>query len=52
MYYRLGKILENLIKMVKVSNDHCFPKDVISILTEYGGIIKKPQSQESAVVHM
>ena len=54
MYYRLGKILgkPEIQNAVKVSNDHCFPKDVISILTEYGGIIKKPQSQESAVVHM
>lgn len=54
MYYRLGKVLgkPEIQNAVKASNDHCFPKDVISILTEYGGIIKKPQSPESAVVHM
>lgn len=54
MYYRLGKILgkPEIQNAIKTANDHCFPKEVVSILAEYGGIIKKPQTQESAIVHM
>ena len=53
---RVSRLAKSCVREIRgnelTSNDHCFPKDVISILTEYGGIIKKPQSQESAVVHM
>ena len=54
MYYRLGKIegRPEIQNAVKLANNHCFPKDVISIMTEYGGIVRKPQTPESAIVHM
>lgn len=53
-YYRIGKmegepIIDNAIKL---ANHHCFPTDVIDILQEYGGIVRKPQTRESAIVHM
>lgn len=54
MYYRLGKIQgrPEIQNAIKLANNHCFPKDVISILTEYGGIVRRPQTPESAIVHM
>ncbi len=53
-YYRLGKMEgEPMIdNAIKIANDHCFPEDVIQILSEYGGIIDLPSSKESAIVHM
>ena len=53
-YYRLGKMEgEPMIdNALRVANDHCFPEDVIQILSEYGGIISLPSSKESAIVHM
>ncbi len=53
-YYRLGKIEgEPMIdNAIKIANNHCFPYDVIQILSEYGGIVSLPSSKESAIVHM
>ncbi len=53
-YYRLGKIEgEPMIdNAIKIANNHCFPRDVIEILYEYGGIVALPSSKESAIVHM
>ena len=53
-YYRIGKMegepmIDNAIKL---ANDHCFPTDLITILSEYGGIMALPSSKESAIVHM
>lgn len=53
-YYRLGKMegepeIDNAIKL---ATNNCFPRDVITILSEYGGILEKPSSPESAIVHM
>ncbi|MCR5053553.1 MAG: hypothetical protein K6A69_01755 [Lachnospiraceae bacterium] len=54
LYYRLGKIEgePEIDNAVQVATNHCFPPEVISILTEYGGIVRKPQTPESAIVHM
>lgn len=53
-YYRLGKIVgEPMIdNAIKLANDHCFPDELIQILSEYGCIISLPSSPESAIVHM
>ena len=53
-YYRLGKIEgePEIDNALKVANNHCFPADVMDILEEYGGIIRLPQTPESAIVHM
>jgi len=53
-YYRLGKMEgePEIDNAIKVATDHCFPMAVISILAEYGGIIRRPSSRESAIVHM
>lgn len=53
-YYRLGKMegepeIDNALKL---ANNHCFPADVMEIMEEYGGIIRLPQTPESAIVHM
>ena len=53
-YYRLGKMegepeIDNALKL---ANDHCFPADVMLIMEEYGGVIRLPQTPESAIVHM
>ena len=53
-YYRLGvmdgePIIENAIR---VAEDHCFPSDVIQILSEYPGDGRLPTTVESAIVHM
>ncbi|MCR4693875.1 MAG: hypothetical protein K5773_00945 [Pseudobutyrivibrio sp.] len=53
-YYRLGKlegepIIDNALK---IANNHCFPIDVIKILSEYGCILNLPSTKESAIVHM
>ena len=37
---------------IKIANDHCFPNDVIKIMSEYGGIVSLPSTKESAIVHM
>lgn len=53
-YYRLGKIEgePEIDNALKVANNHCFPVDVMNILEEYGGIVRLPQTPESAIVHM
>ncbi len=53
-YYRLGKMegepeIDNALKL---ANQHCFPHDVMDIMEEYGGILRRPQTKESAIVHM
>ncbi|MDD6193719.1 MAG: hypothetical protein PUB19_02325 [Lachnospiraceae bacterium] len=53
-YYRLGKMegepeIDNALKL---ANNHCFPTDVMEIMEEYGGVIRLPQTPESAIVHM
>ena len=53
-YYRLGKMegepeIDNALKL---ANNHCFPTDVMEIMEEYGGVLRLPQSPESAIVHM
>ena len=53
-YYRLGvmegePIIENAVRIAK---DHCFPSDVITILSEYPGEKRLPTTLESAIVHM
>ena len=53
-YYRLGKMegepeIDNALRL---ANNHCFPMDVMAIMEEYGGILRLPQTPESAIVHM
>lgn len=53
-YYRLGKMegepeIDNALRL---ANDHCFPADVMQVMEEYGGVVRLPQTQESAIVHM
>ncbi len=53
-YYRIGKLegepeIDNALRL---ANNHCFPKEVISVLAEYGAILERPTSKESAIVHM
>ena len=53
-YYRLGKMegepeIDNALRL---ANEHCFPASVMEIMEEYGCIIRKPQTVESAIVHM
>lgn len=53
-YYRLGKMegepeIDNALKL---ANNHCFPGDVMDVMEEYGGILRLPQTPESAIVHM
>ncbi len=53
-YYRLGKMegepeIDNAIRLAV---NHCFPRDVIEIMKEYNGILRLPQTPESAIVHM
>ena len=53
-YYRLGKLEgESIIdSSVKIANNHCFPEELILLLSEYGGVMALPSSRESAIVHM
>ena len=53
-YYRLGKMegepeIDNALRL---ANNHCFPTDVMAVMEEYGGILRLPQTPESASVHM
>ena len=53
-YYRLGKMegepeIDNAIRLASMN---CFPRDVITIISEFGGIVNKPSTPESAIVHM
>ena len=53
-YYRLGKIEgePEIDNAVKVANNLCFPREVITILSEYEGILRRPSTPESAICHM
>ncbi len=53
-YYRLGKVLgePEIDNAVKVTTNRCFPMDVVDILSEYGGIIRKPSTPESSIIHI
>ena len=53
-YYRLGKIEGEPVidNAIRIANNHCFPNDVIQIISEYGGIVSLPSTKESAIVHM
>ena len=53
-YYRLGKMegepeIDNALRL---ANNHCFPTDVMAVMEEYGGVLRLPQTPESAIVHM
>lgn len=53
-YYRLGRMegepyVENGVALAK---KHHFPKQVITILSEYNGIEKMPSTVESAIIHI
>ncbi len=53
-YYRLG-IMEGepyIENAIRIAEDHCFPSDVIQILSEYPGDGRLPTTVESAIVHM
>ncbi len=53
-YYRLG-VMEGepfMENAVRIAEDHCFPHDVIRILSEYPGEGRLPTTIESAIVHM
>lgn len=53
-YYRLGRMEgePEIDNAVRVATENCFPRDVITIISEYGGIVSKPSTPESAIVHM
>ena len=53
-YYRLGRMEgePEIDNAVRVASENCFPRDVITIISEYGGIVSKPSTPESAIVHM
>lgn len=53
-YYRLG-VMEGepyIENAMRIAEDHCFPSDVIQILSEYPGDGRLPTTLESAIVHM
>jgi membrane-associated HD superfamily phosphohydrolase len=54
MYYRFPKLFDKEItdEPMKIMENHCFPKEVMDIVYEYGGELRKPSSPESAIVHM
>ena len=37
---------------LRLANNHCFPTDVMAVMEEYGGVLRLPQTPESAIVHM
>ena len=37
---------------IRIAQEHCFPEDVIRIISEYDGETAPPSSLESAIVHM
>lgn len=53
LYYRLGKIYDkDNSRAIRIMEDNCFPKEVIDIVYEYNGIMRRPTSRESAIIHM
>lgn len=53
-YYRLGRMEgePEIDNAVRLASNNCFPRDVITIISEYGGIVALPSTPESAIVHM
>ena len=53
LYYRLGKIYDkDNSRAIKIMEDNCFPREVIDIVYEYNGIMRRPTTRESAIIHM
>ncbi len=54
LYYRFPKLFDKDVNSdaLKILEDHCFPMEVMDIIYEYGGDLRKPSSPESAIVHM
>lgn len=54
LYYRVGLLRgdREIEHAVQIAGEHGFPDQLISILYEYQGLIRKPTSRESAIVHM
>ena len=54
LYYRLGKMEgpPEIDNAVKAATNQCFPPAVIAILEEFEGKKRRPQTPESAIVHM
>ena len=54
LYYRIGKMMgePEINHAVKIASRHNFPKELTNILYEYEAVLKKPSSEESAIVHM
>lgn len=54
LYYRVGLLRgdREIEYALDIAGEHGFPDQLISILYEYQGLIRKPTSKESAIVHM
>ncbi len=54
LYYRIGKMMgePEIDHAVRMAARHNFPQELIHILYEYEAVLKKPSSEESAIVHM
>jgi membrane-associated HD superfamily phosphohydrolase len=54
LYYRVGLLRgDNEIEYaLDIAGEHGFPDQLMSILYEYQGLIRKPTTRESAIVHM
>ena len=53
-YYRIGIMEGEPLTQsgIRIVQEHCFPEDVIRIISEYDGETAPPSSIESAIVHM
>lgn len=53
-YYRLGKFGGEpfIASGIRIAQDNCFPYEVVTILSEFGGQEERISSIESAVVHI
>lgn len=53
-YYRIGIMEGEPLTQsgIRIAQEHCFPEDVIRIISEYDGETAPPSSIESAIVHM
>ena len=53
-YYRLGKFGGEpfIASGIRIAQDNCFPNEVITILSEFGGQEEPVSSIESAIVHI
>lgn len=54
LYYRVGLIRgdREIEYAVQIAAEHSFPEALTRILYEYQGLIRRPTSRESAIVHM